>query len=323
MAAGCHQRSDAPTCSPSAARDVTTGDVVPGMVGCVVDRARRLKRPRSGSRSTPRRSARGATGSSPTVSTVSTTVPAELARHRTRQPPRWRGEWSHLRRRHQEALPASARAWLNGSAHGRHDRPLHPAASVVRAPTWRSVLMSRTGVVSPRSTPPSWTSPRDTERRARTSAPNHGGAAPLGRARSASRCLGPGPAAAGVAGRRRPKLPGAGYCRDTTGAVETTRRLHTSVGSGGADVLGFFTLATGADLELDSLAFGQSRGTNLQVGDVHEHVVAAISGDETESSVVVEELHCALHDATNLSLSADPSGWPTLTVRASATRSSS
>ena len=76
---------------------------------------------RSGSRSTPRRSARGATGSSPTVSTVSTTVPAELARHRTRQPPRWRGEWSHLRRRHQEALPTSARAWLNGSAHGRHD----------------------------------------------------------------------------------------------------------------------------------------------------------------------------------------------------------
>ena len=168
MAAGCHQRSDAPTCSPSAARDVTTGDVVPGMVGCVVDRARRLKRPRSGSRSTPRRSARGATGSSPTVSTVSTTVPAELARHRTRQPPRWRGEWSHLRRRHQEALPASARGWPNGSADGRHDRPLHPAASAVRAPTWRSVLMSRTGVVSPRSTPPVVDEPS----RHRTARPN-------------------------------------------------------------------------------------------------------------------------------------------------------
>ena len=114
----------------------------------------------------------------------------------------------------------------------------------------------------------------------------------------------------------------AGYFLKTTGAAETTRRLHTSIGSGGADVFGFFALASGADVELDSLAFGQSRDAHLQVGDVHEHVVAALPGNETETLVVVEELHCALHGATNLSLTADPSGWPTLTVRASATRSS-
>jgi hypothetical protein len=29
---------------------------------------------------------------------------------------------------------------------------------------------------------------------------------------------------------------------------------------------------------------------------VHEHVVAALPGDETEPSVVVEELHFALHN---------------------------
>ena len=91
------------------------------MVGCVVDRARRPKRPWSGSRSTPRRSARGATGSSPTVSTVSTTVPAET-RHVTEP-----GSPSVARRVVALATPTPAGVArvrtrvAEGSAHGRHD----------------------------------------------------------------------------------------------------------------------------------------------------------------------------------------------------------
>ena len=65
--------------------------------------------------------------------------------------------------------------------------------------------------------------------------------------------------------------------------------------SDGADVLGFLALAAGADLELDGLAFGQRRCARLEVGDVDEHVITAVAGDETEPAVVVEELHFALH----------------------------
>ena len=62
-----------------------------------------------------------------------------------------------------------------------------------------------------------------------------------------------------------------------------------------ADVLRFLALATGADLELDRLPLGKCRPRFLQVGDVHEDVLAAFPGDETEPSVVIEELHFALH----------------------------
>ena len=67
----------------------------------------------------------------------------------------------------------------------------------------------------------------------------------------------------------------------------------------GADVLGFLALAARTDLELDRLALGQTRAAGLQVGNVHEHVLAALSGDETETSVLIEELHFALHNGTN------------------------
>jgi hypothetical protein len=36
-----------------------------------------------------------------------------------------------------------------------------------------------------------------------------------------------------------------------------------------------------------------------------EHVVAALAGDEPESPVMIEVLHCALHDVTNLFLTID------------------
>ena len=91
-----------------------------------------------------------------------------------------------------------------------------------------------------------------------------------------------------------------------------TRRLLVSLRSDGADVLGFLALATGADVELDGLALLERRARGLKVGDVYEHVLAALPRDETESSVVIEELHFALHCVTNLSLSADPNGWPTV-----------
>jgi hypothetical protein len=76
-------------------------------------------------------------------------------------------------------------------------------------------------------------------------------------------------------------------------------RTATNLGSHGADVLGFLALAARADLELDGLALGQSRTGDLKVGDVDEHVLAVLPGDETEASVLIEELHFALHNVTN------------------------
>jgi hypothetical protein len=81
-----------------------------------------------------------------------------------------------------------------------------------------------------------------------------------------------------------------------TEAADDPADSEASVGSNGADVLGFLALAAGADLELDRLTLGQRRAASLEVRDVHEHVVAAaLPGDETEPSVVIEELHFALH----------------------------
>jgi hypothetical protein len=70
----------------------------------------------------------------------------------------------------------------------------------------------------------------------------------------------------------------------------------SSLGSHGADVLCFLALAAWADLELDGLALSQRRSAGLEVGDVDEHVVATVAGDETEPSIVIEELHFALHN---------------------------
>ena len=61
----------------------------------------------------------------------------------------------------------------------------------------------------------------------------------------------------------------------------------------------FLALPTGTELELDDLALGQGRATGLKVGDVHEHVVASLPGDETEPTLGIEKLYCALHHETN------------------------
>ena len=63
-----------------------------------------------------------------------------------------------------------------------------------------------------------------------------------------------------------------------------------------ANVLGFLALAAGAYLELDGLALSHGRPDGLEVRNVNEHVLAAISRNETEPSVVIEELHFALHN---------------------------
>jgi hypothetical protein len=46
---------------------------------------------------------------------------------------------------------------------------------------------------------------------------------------------------------------------------------------------------------------------------VHEHVVASVAGDETEPTVGIEELHCALHHATNFT------AWDRATARSPVT----
>ena len=90
----------------------------------------------------------------------------------------------------------------------------------------------------------------------------------------------------------------------------------------GADVLGFVALAAGADLELDGLPLRKSRPGGRQVRDVNEHVLTTLAGDETETSVVIEELHFALHNGTNLSVTTDQRGRPVETVRPGDARSS-
>src|SRR4051794_19004143 len=58
------------------------------------------------------------------------------------------------------------------------------------------------------------------------------------------------------------------------------------------DVLRFFALAAGRDVELDLLAFLQRLVTiALDVGVVDEHVVATLAGNESEALLGVEELH--------------------------------
>jgi hypothetical protein len=83
---------------------------------------------------------------------------------------------------------------------------------------------------------------------------------------------------------------------------EPTGGSFTAIGSHGPDVLGFLALATRADLELDGLTLGQRDAGGLEVGDVHEDVFTAFPGDETEPSVLIEELHFALHYGTSFSL---------------------
>src|SRR3954453_4767557 len=63
-----------------------------------------------------------------------------------------------------------------------------------------------------------------------------------------------------------------------------------------ADVLRLRALAAGADLELDPLALFEGLETlALDRREVHEHVVATLTRDESETLVGIEELHSALH----------------------------
>ncbi len=49
-------------------------------------------------------------------------------------------------------------------------------------------------------------------------------------------------------------------------------------------VLGFLTLAAGSDVELDALALVEGLvAVTLEVGEVDEHVVALLTGNEAEA----------------------------------------
>jgi hypothetical protein len=90
--------------------------------------------------------------------------------------------------------------------------------------------------------------------------------------------------------------PGSPICsRARPGGADGFGGSSRAIGSDGPDVLGFLALATRADLELNGLTLRQRGSLGLEVGDVHEDVLAAFPGDETESTVLVEELHFALH----------------------------
>src|SRR5947209_15755181 len=59
-----------------------------------------------------------------------------------------------------------------------------------------------------------------------------------------------------------------------------------------SNVLGFLTLAAGGDVELDALTLVQRLvATSLDVGEVNEDIVFALSRDKAEALFVVEELH--------------------------------
>ena len=75
------------------------------------------------------------------------------------------------------------------------------------------------------------------------------------------------------------------------------RMVRRRGGSEGADVARFFALAAWTDVELDLLALSERlRALTLEIRHVHEHVVAAVARDETETPVPIEVLHFALHN---------------------------
>jgi hypothetical protein len=93
-------------------------------------------------------------------------------------------------------------------------------------------------------------------------------------------------------------MPGSGgafWRRRTTEAGDIGRRLQRRIDrSESADVLSFLTFASGADVELDGLAFRKGlHALTLNIRDVDEHVIAVLTRDEAEAPVRVEEFHCA------------------------------
>ena len=101
------------------------------MVACVARRtAGRSRRPRSGSRSTPRRCASGATGSSPKATTGCWTAPAGRTVHRTRPAQRSQRRVVALRRRHRwgadHIAPRARPRRLDGAGDPASRRPRPP-----------------------------------------------------------------------------------------------------------------------------------------------------------------------------------------------------
>ncbi len=98
--------------------------------------------------------------------------------------------------------------------------------------------------------------------------------------------------------RARPR--GGGQLIRST-SVENCRR--SGFGSDDAHVAGFFTLASGADLELDSLALLEAAvALAFDLGEVDEDVVGTLAGDEPETLFGVEELHRSADHSINSSL---------------------
>jgi len=65
------------------------------------------------------------------------------------------------------------------------------------------------------------------------------------------------------------------------------------------DVLGFIALATRADVELDGLTlFERAVAAALNVGVMDEHIVTALSGDESVALFRIEEFHCSCRHCT-------------------------
>src|SRR5262249_14451330 len=61
-----------------------------------------------------------------------------------------------------------------------------------------------------------------------------------------------------------------------------------------ANLLGFFALSAGRDLELDGVTLVERLvATAFDVGEVDEHVAGPFSRDEAEALLGVEKLHCA------------------------------
>src|ERR1700753_155492 len=86
-------------------------------------------------------------------------------------------------------------------------------------------------------------------------------------------------------------------------------RLRERAGeSDHADVLCFLALSTRSDVELDALTFVEALvALALDVGEVHENVVALFARDESETLFGIEELDCALcHEYSFLSTADQP-----------------
>src|SRR5262249_1056400 len=62
-----------------------------------------------------------------------------------------------------------------------------------------------------------------------------------------------------------------------------------------ADVRGLEPFRAASHLELNAVTLGQAlEALSLDGAEVHEHVLAAFLGDESEALCVVEPLHCSL-----------------------------